>query len=408
MPNKKHPCSKHGLFYPDNQNSSKITRWYSNYFCPFIGFATRLITDEIGKDNIDGILLCGSFATGEGSVVIKNSRTIFLSDVDILVGVNSLSVHQAILSAKRELGNKCEELWDKAEFRGRVNIGIYHSKQLSSLPPSPGVYDMKERGVVLSENKEFKERFPSYRNSDITRREALKLIENRIAAHIGAHRLTGKKDEDYKYELIYSVSRVYTDILISCLIFAGEYQSGYLNRLKHLREKRENPLLKKLIPKKMFEKIERWTGFKLKQSNLAMNVSPKDMWEESASDLFRYWELLQSERFNDKRSGDVITFLKSRKSNYSFLMRLRLWRGYFKRFYPYSAFTGFLKIGANIYRYSPDELILKYGIILLKVRLEKGERVYVDRPPGSFPYGRSLWSKAAEKLYSAWVELVSG
>ncbi|MDZ7859863.1 MAG: hypothetical protein U5O15_04215 [Candidatus Krumholzibacteriota bacterium] len=408
MSNKRHPCSKHGLFYPDNANSSQFTRWYSNRFCPFIDSSTRLITDKIGKDNIEGILLCGSFATGEGSVVLESGRTLFLSDVDILVGINSLSVHQTVLSAKRELGNKCEELWDEAEFRGRVNIGIYHFKELSSLPPSPGVYDMKESGVVFLEKKGFKERFPSYKNSDITRKEALKLIENRIVAHIGAHRLTEKKGKDYKYELIYSVSRVYTDILMCCLIFAGEYQTGYLNRLKYLRENKENPLLQELIPQNIFEKIERWTRLKLDQSNLVINVSSKDMWEESASDLFKYWELFQSEMFGDKRAGNVITFLESRKSNYPLLTRLKLWRSYFKRFYPYSAFIGFLKIGANIYRCSPDELILKYGVILLKVRIEKGERVYVDRPPGSFPYDRSEWSKAAEKLYSLWIELVSG
>ena len=406
----KFPCLKCGLFYMNEEVAGKqFAGWYRDYFCPFTQSVTDLIKKEIGKENIDGILLCGSFATGEGSVVLSSKGTLFLSDVDIVVAVNSLSIHQHILPGKRKLGDECEKLWRDAKFRGRVNIGIYHLAELSSLTPSPGVYDMKRKGLVLFGRKEFTALFPSYKSNDITSEEVVRLMENRIVAHLGAHRLIHTADLEDRLELIYEVSRVYTDMLVGAMIVAGKYRSGYYNRLTFLKKNRDNQTLLKLIPPDMLKKMEKWTRLKLDPSSCSeVEINSKRMWEESATDLLRYWKLFQSAKPQVENKKAVEDFLESRKSKYTLLVRLKLWRNYLKRFSMPLRIVRIINLGKNLYKSSPEELLMEYGVRLLHCRIEKGEKVHIKSLSGGFPYDSSEWSKAAEKLYSHWVKFVSG
>ncbi len=409
MSDGKSPCLKCGLFYQNEAAGKQFAGWYRDYFCPFAQSAADLIKKEIGKENIDGILLCGSFATGEGSVVLSSKGTLFLSDVDIVVVVNSFSIHQYILPGKRKLGDECEKLWSDAKFRGRVNIGIFHSVELSLLTPSPGVYDMKKNGLVLFGRKEFPSLFPSYKSNDITLEEVVRLMENRIVAHLGAHRLIHTAELEDRFALIYEVSRVYTDMLTGAMIVAGEYRSGYYNRLLFLKKNRENQTLLRLIPPDMLKKIEEWTRLKLDPSSCSeLEISSKRMWEESASDLLRYWKLFQSEKLQVENKKMVEDFLESRKSKYTLLVRLKLWRNYLKRFSMPLRIVKTVNLGRNLYKYSPEELLMEYGVRLLHRRIEKGENTYIKSPSGGFPYDSTEWSKAAEILYSHWAKSVTG
>ena len=408
MDDGKSPCSKPSLFYPTGTHGKQLAGWYHDYFCPFIHSAADQILKEIGKENIDGILLCGSFATGEGSIVLSSFGTLFLSDIDIVVVINSLSIHQSVLSGKRKLGSKCERLWGDAKFRGKINIGIYYSTELYSLPPNPGVYDMKEKGLIFFEREGFANRIPLYRPNDITREEAIILIENRVVALLGAHRLIYEKDKESSLELIYEVSRVYTDILICAMIFTGEYRTGYKSRLEFLKENREHKVLSELFPFDMLKKIEEWTLLKLDPSSSEIKISSRELWEECALDLFHYWKLFQSAGFPKEAKNVIEDLLSTRKSKYSLPVRLKLWRNYFKRFSLPLKIVRIFNTGTAIYKYSPKELVANYGIRLLHCRINNGEASYVNLPPGCFPYDSPEWSKAAEELYSLWVEFISG
>jgi hypothetical protein len=339
---------------------------------------------------------------------LSSHGTLFLSDIDIVVVINSLSIHQSVLSGKRKLGSECERLWCDAKFRGKINIGIYYSAELHSLPPNPGVYDMKKTGFIFFEREGFTNRFPSYRSKDITSEEAIILIENRVIALLGGHRLIDEKHKENRLELIYEVSRVYTDILISAMIFAGEYRTGYNDRLEFLKRNRDNKILSELIPLDMLKKIDKWTMLKLDPLSSELNISSREMWEESALDLFHYWKLFQSAEFSIEDKDVIEDLLASRKSKYSLLVRLKLWRNYFKRFSIPLRIVRIFNSGTTIYKYSPKELIARYGVRLLHNRINKGEHSYVKLPPGRFPYDSPEWSEATGKLYSLWFEFISG
>ena len=405
MDNSKTLCSKRGLF---GSPCKRFAQWYSNCFCPFMYSAADLILKEIGNENIDGILLCGSFATGEGSVALSSDGVLFLSDVDIVVVVNSLSVHQSVLPGKRDLGNRCERLWPDAKFRGKINIGIYYQTELPILPPNPGVYDLKNRGIVFSGKEDIIKRFPAYKSNDITNEEGIRLLENRIVALLGTHQLINENKSEDRLELLYEISRVYTDILISAMIFTGEYRTGYKNRLEFIERNTNNKIISDLIPPGMFKKIDIWTRVKLDPSSAEKDFNSRKIWEESATDLLHYWKLFKSVSWQSESKDTIENFLAERKSKYRLLIRLKLWRNYFKRFPLLLRIVRFFNTGKNVYKSSPEELILKYGVMLLYSRIEEGEDSVVKIPPGGFPYDSFEWDKAAGKLYSLWLEFVSG
>lgn len=405
MDNGKTLCSENGLF---GSPCERFVEWYSNYFCPFIYSAADLILKEIGKEKIDGILLCGSFATGEGTVVLASGRTLFLSDLDIVVVVNSLGVHQSALSEKRNIGNRCERLWPGAEFRGKINVGIYYQSELPGLPPNPGVYDLKNRGILFFGEEDVVKLIPNYQSKEITKEEAVRLIENRIVALLGAHRLIDKDDREDRLELLYGISRVYTDILISSMVFAGEYITGYKNRLEFLERSRDNRIISDLISPGMFKKIDRWTRVKLDPASAETDFNSRDAWEEGASDLLHYWRSFQSASSPYGRKDTIENYLAARKSRYPLLLRLKLWRNYFKSLTLHLWIVRFFNSGKDIYKFTPEELILEYGVRLLYSRIEDGEGSVLKIPPAGFPYDSSEWDKAAGKLYSLWFEFISG
>jgi hypothetical protein len=239
---------------------------WQNKWRDFPSECARLIADRIGGGAIEAIFLCGSLAAGDETVIMEEGRIVLLSDVDLVVVLKRLEDLLAWGPRRAELGEACEALMPDVCFAGRVDVGVMLPEDLARLPARPGVYDMRERGKVLKGNAKILDRIPRFPPSDITVRESIILVENRIVTLIDSRPERPVAGDMDRYARWYRVARAYTDIAAASLSIAGMYVPGYAERRDLIRAevtRDTGGLLAKLVSGDALRAIDRWTRFKL-------------------------------------------------------------------------------------------------------------------------------------------------
>ena len=220
----------------------------------FLDRCAGLIVEAADEGRIVACILCGSFATGEGSIVEESDKSIFLSDVDIVAVADDLDTHRSIRVRRNEIGEACESLLPGVEFAGRVDVGVLLAGEFGELPHSPGIHDMRKNGRVLRGPEDMLLRIPERAPSTIGADQALRLVENRVPPLLLSHGAAGSAGGD-RWRFIYAISRVYTDIATAALCLAGRYESGYALRARRFAGVAESGAAWRELEKP----VENWT-----------------------------------------------------------------------------------------------------------------------------------------------------
>lgn len=385
----------------------------------FIPECARAIEKRLGAEAIEAIFVCGSFALGDESIVLETAPPVLLSDVDLVVVVKSLDALFAWTSRRSELGAACERIADDVRFSGRVDVGVMLAEDLAALPPRPGVYDMRAKGRVLSGNPRILELIPDYAPSEITAREALILIENRMIALIDSRGNAHRRPEAEPYGQWYGIARVYTDIAAAAVSIAGAYVPGYAARRDLIRMKtgRGDALFSGLLSTDIVGNIDRWTRYKLEPSIETAGVGSgpgafDELWEEAARDVLLFWRKAATharEPRCDLSNPLRVEELAGKRHMYrDWRNHVRGWRTVLggvpgPRRIPCAA-----GLGVRLVSLSPLDAVREAGVRLLDRRLALGADSSVTGAPGGFPYHGGSWDDAAAELTCVWNNLVFG
>lgn len=394
--------------------------WWLERSRVFLSECARLIESRIGGETIEAIFLCGSFAAGDETVVLEANPVILLSDVDLVVIVRTLEDLLAWNPRRAELGEGCEALMPDVRFAGRVDIGVMLPEDLKRLPARPGVYDMRERGRVLSGGANILDLIPRYAPSDITAREALTLVENRVVALIDSRPGTVPEGDAERYGCWYRIARVYTDIAAASLSIAGAYVPGYAARRDLIRAevaRDTEGILAKFAPPQMLRAMDRWTRFKLDPSVETALVRTEQhafetLWKDAAADVLFFWRQAASHALEPGRDISrplPLSALAGRARSWRhWRNHARGWRAYLARLpaAPRGALAAAL--GERLLSLSPVDAVREESIRLLDHRLTHGADVPVRGARGGFPHHGGDWDHAAAELCSAWKGLVFG
>jgi hypothetical protein len=393
--------------------------WWQQRSSAFLDSCALLIEDRIGANRLGGVVLCGSFASGDESIVLETEPPILLSDVDLAVVVDSLEDLERWGPRRAELGAACEALLPEIRFAGRVDAGIMVRRDLRALPARPGVLDMKSEGRVLRGSGETLAEIPSYGAGDIPAREAVILVENRIASLLGLAGAPAEPAGGEWYRFRYEIAKTYTDIAAAALSLAGSYRAGYAERARIVaaapRDGRS--LAGRLVDAPLAARIESWTRFKVAPSRGAAAaggnaVAAGALWEEAARDIDRFLTLAASfaacGEEGLRRPGAAGKLAKAGRRAGGPRERLRSWRGYLGRLGAGRALAIALSRGAGMLAAFPDDVIREHAARLLAHRVRRGADSSVERPPAGFPYRASSWREAAAELSAAWHENVFG
>lgn len=394
--------------------------WWHETSRVFPSECARLVESRIGGDAIEAIFLCGSFAAGDETVILEESRVVLLSDVDLVVVVKRLEDLLSWRPRRAELGEACEALMPEVSFAGRVDIGVLLPGDLGRLPARPGVYDMRERGRVLTGNGNILDSLPRFPPSAITQREALVLVENRavkLADSRPERPVAGDADRCARW---YGIARAYTDIAAAALSIAGRYVPGYAERSDLIRAevaRDAGGLLAKLVAGETLRAIDRWTRFKLDPATEAalLRSEPeafRGFWEEAARDTLLFWRKAASHRlrpFSDISSPPLVAELAGRdRGSRAWRDHVRSWRVYLASLPVSRRVATAAALGTRLVTSSPLDEVREKGLRLLEHRVMKGSHAPVRGAPGGFPHHGGEWDRAAAELGALWNELVFG
>ena len=388
------PMSMEGL--PPEESEPWNQEWFGRMLR---GMVDRLLS-RTGSGGVMAVFLCGSFATAEGAVIIEQGRPLFISDLDLVMVVDSQQLHQEILSAKKELGSLCEEAGKGATFVGGISVGVYHISELPGLPPSPLVLDMKERAVTLFGEAGIKERIEVERVSE---EQGVRLLENRISAFLGSAALIEGDDPVRQVLLAYSVARVYTDILSVFLIFQGRYIPGYHDRLKLIKGSGESSSYQ--VPEQLLDKIGKWTGYKVNPFLPDREMDLEDLWKETGGDILHHWSIFRSGAGRTGNPPSIDELLGKATSRRSLKERIRRWSGKLGGFRLLAALPAAVFLDRGLMRFTPGELINLSGVRVLKGLVERGEQSQVEYPERDFRFSKNKAGIAAAELYKLWKDI---
>ena len=379
-------------------SDSALEAWYAGVFPGFIEQCRDLIVEEAGAGNVKGLILSGSFASREGSIVLLDGNPVFLSDIDLLLIVPTLASHSEVYPGRSIIGKACEDLLPDARFEGRIDVGVVTEGELSGMPLSPGIFDMRERGVLLYGGKEILDRFPSFGPEDIGIVEALRLLENRMAAFLGDRPLTDMPEGKDLYRFLNGVSRVYTDIVTASLCAARLYRPGYAARGEFFTGSPECTEVRGELGESLTGDAVRWTGFKTDPGAdraWTGEESAWQMWLEAAGNLLAVRDRISMmDHGRASRVGisniDLLRAWKTAVDGIPVIGRMRLIAG--------SLFS----------RQEPVGYIRERSVGLIRHAAEKGTGGIVASAPGGYPHLRTSWEKAASRTSAEWRRLVAG
>ncbi len=382
----------------ESREDSAIGSWYTDTFPGFIEQCRDLIVEEAGAGNVAGLFLAGSFASSEGSVVILGGAPVFLSDIDLLLVVSSPATHALLYPRKSEIGRACEALLPDAVFESTIDVGVMTRDELAGLPHSPGIFDMRETGLLLHGEDEIRRRFPSFDRSEIGAAEALKLLENRMAAFLGVRPATDSPAGRPLYRFLYGVSRVYTDIVTAALCAGGIYRSGYRARAEFLASP-ESSEIREELGDAFAAEAAMWTRFKVDPDAGKVWTGKEQaamVWSKAAADLLEARDTIA-------RNNNVYGRRSPKRRP---LDLLRLW----KNAAPDRRGSGRLRLLAEglLSGQEPGERVREASVNLIRHAVNDGTSSDIGSAPGGYPHGGGSWEDAASITEAEWRRLVTG
>lgn len=377
----------------------------------FLTDCVKTIHNRVGKERIVAIVLGGSFGSGEGTFIGTGNGLEILSDFDIYLVVKTPDDLLEISPRRKAIARECERNDPDMVFYGGVHIGVATVGDLRNLPPSPGIYQLKYRSRVLYGDGEVLNAIPEINEGSIDGREAVFLLENRMASLLSL--LTEKEEpwgSGYRLKLAYGFCRAYTDIAIAVTIVGSSFIPGYEERLRFLENNfSSNAKIKKFIDGRVLEKIGLATRAKIEPEKAFDELTGKVVGlDEAARDIFEVWR-----RIYEDTTGKSVDISRGRMnveplSRSNALDSLKSWLIFVKPMGFARAARILLERNFSCLFYSPFDLVRFSAVKLIFHYLAGGIDCEVVPEGSGFPYSKRQWKGAAEEVKMWWDRMVHG
>jgi len=398
------PCGSHGSF------RLKQPPFLERY----IETCAEHIAAAVGPDEIEGIFLCGSFTLGEGGISLDSSPALLVSDIDLLVVLRRFETHERMLPRRYELGRSCEKLTGDMEFLGRVDVGFMLPADLERLPPRPGVFDLKRHGMTIYGSRGVLDLIPDYGPERIGGREAVTLLENRIASLLGRFTDRTAAEGRFPYPFLYEIARVYTDIATALLCISGLYAAGYQNRSRIFGEAVREGKLEVPVSEDLPKLVSYWTGFKIlpSRSYFEREHGPDhlgELWDEASRRIVSCWAACESLLQGKEQDAESVSrLLEAREPAEGFRTNLRAWRSFLAGKPIRSRLASLFGAGSFLYRRDPSYLIRTTALRIMNEHVEGKIDGGAKDIPGFPGHSWGTWEEAADRISALWQEMVYG
>jgi hypothetical protein len=201
---------------------------------------TLICEETVGRcaqaygDDLQAVVLTGSLARNEATLVEVSSSCHVLGDADFLL----LFRERAPLptnSAVETISRSVERALDERGVDCHVTLSAVHPAYLRKLGREIYAYELRVSGQVLWGDPTLLSLVPTFAASEISREDAWRLLCNRMIEQIEA--VDGLVDTPRapSSRIAYPTVKLYLDMATSYLVFAGAYEPTYRRRAERLK-----------------------------------------------------------------------------------------------------------------------------------------------------------------------------
>lgn len=178
-----------------------------------------------------GVVLTGSFARGEGTVVPVNGHLRVLGDIEFLVIVPRGRDYRRLRPILGVWSRQISQMLGDQRMRVEVEFGPVEEAYLRRRArPSIFVYDLRTHGRVLWGPADLLTRIPPFGADFIPRTDAVHLVFNRAIEQLDAWDRVGTLSGEALLDIAYQRLKLRLDLAGSALAFAGRHASSYADR----------------------------------------------------------------------------------------------------------------------------------------------------------------------------------
>lgn len=213
----------------------------------------------------EAIVLTGSFARGEGSVLLSGRRLRVLGDMEFMVvfppGAERTGLQRRLDNIARELGQNLAAREIDCELEFRAVCPDY----FRALRPQIFGYELLSCGRTLWGDANILASVSCFPASSVPRWDAWRMLHNRILDQLEAVEAAGSKSADGIRRSFYQLVKFHLDIGTTLLVFAGRYQATYQGRARALHQWAAETSQDDSAPflREIARRVEECTAFKL-------------------------------------------------------------------------------------------------------------------------------------------------
>ncbi|MGH9397986.1 MAG: hypothetical protein ACRD18_14195 [Terriglobia bacterium] len=254
-------------------------------------------------DRLRALILTGSLARDEATVLEKNGTRELLGDAEFLL-VFAEGVVLPSAGAIHRLGQEIEGRLAQRGVHSPLDLDAVHSGFLRELRPHIFAYELRTCGQVVWGDQQILSLIPASSGADIPLEDAWRLLSNRMIEQLDAAIELASNPSALPRSVQYRTVKLYQDMATSFLVFAGAYEPTYRGRAERLRALAADPSTSWDLPFPLHEfsnRVSACTNFKLQGNQDGSLSSTGDcppsiaFWQEAVTQarLLWRWELMR-------------------------------------------------------------------------------------------------------------------
>jgi hypothetical protein len=276
------------------------------------------------------IVLTGSLARDESTVVARGSGFELLGDADLLLIYDAGASMPGALQLET-IVRETEERSLQRGLRSTVHASSVSPRYFQKLPRSIFAYELKRSAKVIWGETEILTLVPEFSAAEISRENAWRMISNRMIELMEASRNFIRDSATADLGLYYAIVKMFLDMATSYLVFAGEYAPSYRERAERLLAMANgHPGTMPFPLGKFASRVQQCMAWKLSgESSHSSQVL--ELWREAIRYLRRLWrwEMIQLTEANGEHTiGALVARLAAKQTRAA---RLRGWLSLAKR-----------------------------------------------------------------------------
>ncbi|HEV2119241.1 MAG TPA: hypothetical protein VGS11_03895 [Candidatus Bathyarchaeia archaeon] len=239
-------------------------------------------------DRILSLVLTGSAARGEATIVHSENGWKVLGDAELLVILRRTPT----VADKTSMDVVKRASADKLRSQGivvAIDLGVVTGSYLKNLPPYIFSYELRANGRVVSGDPTILQLIPQFAITDISREDAWRMLCNRMIEQLSFVDDLSKSIAQMTQNLHYATVKLFLDMATSYLVFVGKYEPTYRERAKRLESLAGEDGNEAPFPLRKFaNRIAECTAWKLSgdESNCDLRL---ELWHEAISYLRQLW-----------------------------------------------------------------------------------------------------------------------